>query len=90
MRRNKTDTGSEYENRKPLDREAAAMLLPQVGDRLWKIPSWLKWDMKEAPPRSCVVVAVHEQHRWYLVRYDRDGLLECFQVPEGRSGEYGD
>lgn len=69
-----------------IDKAEARAMLPKVGDKLWRTLSYLKWDMKEAPLRRCVVVEVNEQHLRYLVRYYHDGLYECFKV----LGEKGD
>lgn len=73
----------------PLGKAEVVRMLPKVGDRLLRRPSWLKWDMNEAPLRRCVVIDVNERHRWYLVRYDQDGLVECFHVPDTK-GKEGD
>ena len=69
-----------------IEKSEARAMLPRVGDRLWRVPSYLKWE-KEAPQRRCVVVQVNRAHLWYLVRYFHDGLYECFRVIPERVDE---
>ena len=69
-----------------IEKSEARAMLPKVGDRLWRVPSYLKWD-KEAPQRRCVVVQVNRANLWYLVRYFHDGLYECFRVLPEREEE---
>lgn len=71
-----------------IEKSEARAMLPQVGDRLWRVPSYLKRDAKEEiQKRRCVVVQVNRSHLWYLVRYFHDGMYECFKVLPQREEE---
>ena len=60
-------------------KEEAKKLLPKVGDRL--IHTATVSDKYQAPrPEECVVIFVHTEHLWYMVKY-KDGFRECFKVP---------
>lgn len=59
-------------------------LLPQVGDRLERVPSLIKMPGRPTPPpRMCTVVEVNREHLWYRVVFDKTGYSECYKVPEG-------
>jgi hypothetical protein len=64
-----------------MEKEEVRAMLPKVGDKLWRVPSYLKWEMKDTPKRMCEVVKVDEVHMWYLVRFCDSGLTECFKPP---------
>ena len=69
-----------------IDKSVAAALMPQMGQVLYRVPHYLKVEGKKEPPRRGVVIAVHMKHLWYLVRYDADGLVECFKACGEKEG----
>jgi hypothetical protein len=63
-----------------LDIQELRARLPQVGQRLSMVPSYMKNQDRQKPqPQKCQVIAVNRRRLWYLVRYE-SGVLECFHV----------
>lgn len=63
--------------------EGCKALLPKVGDRFLRIPTHDSGVGINLPdPQPCTVVQVHEEHRWYMVVFDKSGVRECVKVPE--------
>lgn len=64
--------------------EQAQALLPKVGDRMKKVPVFLKTQMEKVPPMWGQVVYVNAPHLWYTMQFQEGGcrFRESFKVPE--------
>lgn len=72
--------------------EDCQAMLPQVGERLTRVPTLHKsLGTCTAAPQPCVVEYVNTPHRWYMVRFEKTGLRECYKLPrvkgQGRQQE---
>ena len=70
--------------------EEAQAMLPQVGARLWKVPTLHKsLGMTESGLRPCVVTYVNREHLWFEVLFEDYGYAESYKVPELKLGPKG-
>lgn len=68
----------------PYSKEELQAMLPEVGDRLTRVPTYVKmgWEQQQsATPQPCVVEYVNTEHLWYTVRFET-GRTESYKVPE--------
>ena len=66
-------------------KEDLQAMLPEVGDRLMRVPVVHSLDKTQQAgmPRACTVVEVNRERLWYRVRFDRTGYCVCYKVPGG-------
>lgn len=66
--------------------------LPQVGDRMMKMPTYYYgFGARYAPTKAkpCVVVYVHPEHLWYTVQFEKSGVRESYKLPDVAVGPKG-
>lgn len=62
--------------------EQLQAMLPKVGDVLERPPTLHKsLGFGEAAPQPCVVEYVNAPHRWYMVRFIKTGIRQCYKLP---------
>lgn len=60
-------------------------ILPQVGARLWKVPTLKKAKDEKPVPLRCQVIYVNTAHLWYTVQFTTalgHTFREAYKVPE--------
>lgn len=71
--------------------EQVRAMLPNVGDRMRKVPVSTSDKMQKVAPAWCTVIYVNTAHLWYTVQFQGAGtrFRESYKVPE-QGGEYED
>lgn len=76
----------------PYSKEELRAMLPKVGDRLKRVPTYLKLvygpKRENTPPQPCTVIFVNPDKMWYTVRFD-SGQRESYKVPDVASNKGG-
>ena len=60
----------------------STMILPKVGDKLWRIQTSMTdciYPIYKA--KECIVTYVNKLHNWYEVQFLDSGIKECYGVP---------
>lgn len=65
-----------------MDKSHMSMILPKVGDKLFRVMTRGTYDLGDVyKPEPCVVIYVNEKKGWYEVRFDNTNLKEGYHIP---------